>query len=75
VLQSLLHSCSMEYDVLEGCSDMDWSSWMIGDRAWERALKRRRGKVHKHGTACTFGALCREMSCNSTVQMINGQLM
>jgi len=25
----------MEYDVLEGCSDMDWSSWMIGNRAWE----------------------------------------
>jgi hypothetical protein len=28
----------MEYDVLEGCLDMDWSSWMIGDRAWERML-------------------------------------
>jgi hypothetical protein len=39
----------MEYDILEGCSDMDWSSWMIGDRARERALsagagRRRRGK-------------------------------
>jgi len=38
VLQSLLHLCSMEYDVLEGCLDMDQSSWMIGDRAWESTL-------------------------------------
>jgi len=62
----------MEYDVLEGCSAMDWSSWMIGDRARERALstgarRRRRGK---RGKACAFGALYREVSCNSIVQMI-----
>jgi len=49
---------------------MDQSSWMIGDRARERALsagarRRRRGK------ACAFGALYREVSCNSIVRMIN----
>jgi hypothetical protein len=67
----------MEYDILEGCSDMDRSSWMIGNRARECALsagagRRRRGKRRK---ACAFGALCREVSCNSIVQMINGQLV
>jgi hypothetical protein len=34
-----------------------------------RRRRRKRGKV------CAFGALCREVSCNSIVQMINGQLM
>jgi hypothetical protein len=64
----------MEYDVLEGCSAMDWSSWMIGDRAQECMLsagarRRRRGKT------CAFGVLYREVSYNSIVQMINGQLV
>jgi hypothetical protein len=65
----------MEYDVPKGCSDMDQSSWMIGDRAQECALsagtrRHRHEKVHKRGKVCTFGALYREVSCNSIVQMI-----
>jgi len=68
----------MEYDVLEGCLAMDWSSWMIGDRAQERALsagvrRRRHGKcasAGKCGKVCAFGALYREVSFNSIVQMI-----
>jgi hypothetical protein len=54
---------------------MNWPSWMIGDSVWECALKHRCRKARKHGKACAFGALCREMSCNSIVQMINGQLV
>jgi hypothetical protein len=64
----------MEYDILEGCSDMDRSSWMIGNRARERALSAGAGR-RKRRKACAFGALCREVSCNSIVQMINGQLV
>jgi hypothetical protein len=64
----------MEYDVLEGCSAMDWSSWMIGDRAREHALSAG-ARRHRHRKACTFGMLYREMLYNSIVQMINGQLV
>jgi hypothetical protein len=68
----------MEYDVLEGCLDMDQSSWMTGDRVQEHMLsagtrrhkKAQAWEAHKRGKACAFGALCREMSCNSIVQMI-----
>jgi len=57
----------MEYDVPKGCLDMDRSSWMIGDRAQERALsagarRRRRRKACKRGKASTFGVLYREVS-------------
>jgi hypothetical protein len=59
----------MEYDVLEGCSAMDRSSWMIGDRVRERALS---AGVGKHAPLACYAGKCR---CNSIVQMINGQLM
>jgi len=76
----------MEYDVLEGCSDMDWSSWMIGNRAQECALstgarRHRRGKrvsagkhisAGKHAPLAHYAGKCQ---CNSIVQMINGQLV
>jgi len=50
---------------------MDRPSWMIGNSAWEHALSAsagRRGcrKACKHGKACAFGVLCREVSHNSS---------
>jgi hypothetical protein len=61
----------MEYDILEVCSDMDQSSWMIGDRARERALSAG-ARRHRRGKRASAGkrVLYREVPCNSIVQMI-----
>jgi hypothetical protein len=67
----------MEYDVPQGCSDMNQPSWMRGDRVQEHMLSAGVGRhrCRKRGKVCTFGAPCRIVSHNSIVQMINGQLM
>jgi len=59
---------------------MAQSSWMIGDRARERALsagarrhrheKAQAQEARKRRKACAFGVLYREVSCNSIVRMI-----
>jgi hypothetical protein len=59
----------MEYDVLEGCLDMDQSSWMIGDSAQEGV------GAGKCAPLARYAGKCHITQAGSIVQIINGQLM